>query len=307
MSQDDGQHLTGHIEEQRIDAEHLEEGAPALLSLQVDDHHQDTLQQGCQSASHHDIARAPYPLVERQAIRQQVTADHQDSPHEEELQHFLLHRGSLFHEHPAIETDEHMSHRRDGAQQSLGIDGTLVVEMFGAEQADIDPCQDVGRVLRIAIACQEDDAIDHQENDDGRQHPFMVDHQGKHGDDAIAERDALQHRPDAQVVEAQHVATDGMVQPVDAQTDEKQEHRALDHLSHHRRRGLELAFRQGEIGGHTHDEQEEREHEVAGGHAIPFHMLEHLEGLTITVVDQDHACHGDTSEDIKGEKALFVW
>ena len=46
-------------------------------------------------------------------------------------------------------------------------------------------------------------------------------------------------------------------------------------------------------------EEEEGENEVTGRHTVPCRVGEHVERLTITVVDQYHARHRDAAEDIK--------
>ena len=72
----------------------------------------------------------------------------------------------------------------------------------------------------------------------------MVGIDGEERGSQIAQGDALQDRPDAQVSEAEHVAADGMVEPVDGESNEEQEHGALEDLPQHVRRGLKLRFSQ---------------------------------------------------------------
>ena len=68
MSQNDVQHLTHHVDEERVDTEYPEEGAPLLFPPHIDDNHERTLQQRSQSTGHQYVTRTPYPLVEWQAI-----------------------------------------------------------------------------------------------------------------------------------------------------------------------------------------------------------------------------------------------
>ena len=147
MPQKDRQHLARHIDEERVDAKYLEEGAPLLFPPHVDDDHQQSLQERCQSAGHQYITWAPNPLVERQAIGQEVTGEHQYRADEEEADDLLVDCIRLFHPHSAIEADEHMRHRGDCAQEALRVDRSFVVKMFGTEEGDIDPCQNVRPIL----------------------------------------------------------------------------------------------------------------------------------------------------------------
>ena len=199
-----------------------------------------------------------------------------------------------------------MRHRGYGAQESFGVDRSFVVEMLGAEESDIDPCQDVRPILRIAVAQDEDGRIDGQEHDDGGHHPFVGDENGEERHDAVAQRYSLEYRPDAQMREAPEIAVDGMCEPVYGQSDEEQQYGSFQDFPYHLLCGLELIFRQREIGGDTHDEEEEGEHEVAWRHSIPLGVLEHLERLHVTVVHHNHSRDSDTPEDIEREEALLL-
>ena len=193
-----------------------------------------------------------------------------------------------------------MSHGGDGAQEALGVDGTLMIDMVVAQQVHVELRQDICLgILHIATAEDEEGRIDHQQYDDGGDGVAMVAEDGEHRDEEVAEGDALHDGHDAQVAKTQEVALDGVVEPVDEQADDKEQHRTLDDAAEDGGRRLELRLHQGQVAGDTHDEEEEGEHEVAGRHAVPLGMLEHFEGLAPAVVDKDHACHGDAAEDIE--------
>ncbi len=98
---------------------------------------------------------------------------------------------------------------------------------------------------------------------------------------------------------AEEIAFDGVVEPVDEKADGKQQHRTLDDATDDLWRGLELGLHKREVTRDSHDEEEEGEHEVAGGHAVPFGMVQHLEGFTPAVVDQYHSGDGDAAENVK--------
>ena len=199
-----------------------------------------------------------------------------------------------------------MRHRGDCAQEALRVDRSFVVKMFGTEEGDIDPCQNVRPILRIAIAQEENGRIDGQENDDSGNHPLMRDEYGEERNDAIAQRYALEHRPDAQMREAPEIAVDGMCEPVYGQSDEEQQYGSFQDFPYHLLCRLELVFRQREIGGNTHDEEEEGKHQVAWCHTIPLGVFEHLERLHVTIVHHNHSRDSDTSEDIEREEALLL-
>ena len=88
----------------------------------------------------------------------------------------------------------------------------------------------------------------------------MVAAQGKQRHEEIAQGNALQHGPQPQVAEAEQVALDGVVEPVEEQADGKEQHRALHHLQQHGSRGRETTLAERDVARDTHDEQEEGEH-----------------------------------------------
>jgi hypothetical protein len=115
----------------------------------------------------------------------------------------------------------------------------------------------------------------------------------------ITQRDTLHYGPDAQMTEAQQIALDSVIEPVDKQSDGKEQHRALHYSANYLWCGLKLALYQRQIARDTHDEQEEWENQITGRHTVPLRVSQHLKTLAPTVVYQYHACHGDTSQDVE--------
>jgi hypothetical protein len=134
----------------------------------------------------------------------------------------------------------------------------------------------------------------------------MVTEEGEERHDAITERDTLHDRPDAEMTETEKVALDGVVEPVNKQTDGKKQNGTFDDTAYDLRRRFELRLHQGQVTRDTHDEEEEGEYEVAGGHAVPLTVAKHIKRQAPAVVDQDHSCDSDTTEDIEGEKTLIL-
>ena len=102
------------------------------------------------------------------------------------------------------------------------------------------------------------------------------------------------------MAEAEQVAFDGVVEPVDEQADDEEQHGALDDAADDLRRGLELGLDERQVARDSHNKEEEGEDEVAGRQAVPFGVLEHLERLAPAVVDEDHPGYGDAAQDIEG-------
>ena len=172
--------------------------------------------------------------------------------------------------------------------------------MVVTKEVQIDLRQNVdARILGIAVAQNEDSGIDDQKADDYGNSILMVTEQGEERHDAVAEGDALHDSPDAEVTKTEEIALDGVVEPVDEKTNGEQEYRTLDDATDDLRRGFELRLHQGEVTRDTHDEEEEGEDEVAGGHAVPLGMVQHLEGFTPAVVDQYHSGDGDAAENVE--------
>ena len=116
VSEDDGEDLAGNIEEERVDAEDAEERGPFVLPLDVDDGHQQPLQQGGQTTSHEDVTRTPYPFVERQSVGEEIAQNHHHGTGDEECHHLVFHIPVHLDGLPAEETDEDVRQRRDGAE-----------------------------------------------------------------------------------------------------------------------------------------------------------------------------------------------
>ena len=126
----------------------------------------------------------------------------------------------------------------------------------------------------------------------------MVDVEGEERHEQVAQGYALHDGPQAQVVKAR-VALEGIVEPVDEQADDEEQHGALHYLAEDRCAGRELALGERQVARDAHDEQEEGEDKVAGCHAVPLRVLEGDERLSVAVVHQYHACHGEASQDVE--------
>ena len=175
-----------------------------------------------------------------------------------------------------------------------------MIEMVVAEEIEVDLRQDIDAgILGIAVAKDEDGGIDNKEADDHRDGVFMVTEQGEERHDAVAESDALHDSPDAEVAKAEEITFDGVVEPVDEKANGKQQHRALDDATDDFGGGFELGLHQGQVTGNTHDEEEEGKDEVARGHAVPLGMLEHLEGLSPAIIDENHTSDGNAAENVE--------
>ena len=122
---------------------------------------------------------------------------------------------------------------------------------------------------------------------------------------SIADGDALHHAHDAQMGKVKRSAVHGHVEPVDEQSDEEEQQRALDGLT-----GLlwcppESAFTKTEIGGDAHDEKEEGKDEVTGRHPVPFGVLQSGEDLlTGTVVHEDHKHDCQTAQNVEAHQSF---
>ena len=175
-----------------------------------------------------------------------------------------------------------------------------MIEMIVAEEVEVDLRQDINAgILSIAIAEDEDGSIYDKEANDHRDGITMVAEEGEDRHDAVAEGDALHDSPDTEMSKAKEIAFDGVVEPVDEETNGEQQHRSLDDTTNDLGRGFELRLHQREVTRDTHDEEEEGEHEVAGGHAVPLGMVQHFEGFTPAVVNQYHSGDGDAAENVE--------
>ena len=175
-----------------------------------------------------------------------------------------------------------------------------MVKMVVAEEIEVDLRQNIDTgILGIAIAEEEDGGIDDQETDDHRDGVLVVAEQGEERYDTVAESDTLHDSPDTEVAKAQKITLDGVVEPIDEKADGKQQHRALDDATDDFGGGCELGFHQRQVTGDTHDEEEEGKDEVAGGHAVPLGVFQHLEGLSPTVINQYHSCDSNAAENVE--------
>ena len=219
----------------------MEESGPTGFLLNIDDIHQEGLKQGGKTAGDHDITGTPDTLVQRQSVGKQIASDDEDSAHDKERNNFIRDGLFLADEFTTIEAEQHMGHRGNGAQQTLRIDRTLMIEMIVAKKIHIDLRQDIDAgILGIAIAKDEDGGIDDQKTDDHRDGILMVAEQGEERHNAVAEGYALHDGPDAEVTKAEEITLDGIVEPVDEEADGKQQDRALDDTTDDLRGGFEL-------------------------------------------------------------------
>ena len=175
-----------------------------------------------------------------------------------------------------------------------------MIKMVVAEEIEVDLRQNVDAgILGIAIAKDEDGGIDNKETDDHRDGVLMVAEQGEERHNTVTESNALHDGPYTEVAKAQEITHDGVVEPIDEKADDKQQHRALDDTTDDFGGGFELGLHQGEVTGDTHDEEEEGKNEVAGGHAVPLGVFQHLEGLSPTVINQYHSCDSNAAENVE--------
>ena len=256
----------------------MEESGPIGFLLNINDIHEEGLEQGSKTTGDHDITGTPDTLVEWEAVGKQIASDNKDGTYNEKGDDLIRDRLILANESAAIEAEQHMGNGGNSAQQALRIDRTLMIKMVVAEEVEVDLRQDIDAgILGIAIAKDQDGSINHKEADDDRNGILVVAEQGKERHNAIADSNALHDGPDAQMAKAQEIALDGIIEPVDEKTDDKQEYRTLDNTTNDLGRGFELRFHQREVTGDTHDEKEEGEDKVARSHAVPLSMLEHFE------------------------------
>ena len=175
-----------------------------------------------------------------------------------------------------------------------------MIEVVVAKEVQIDLRQDIDAgILSIAVAKDKDGRINHQKADNNRNGVLVVAEQGEQRHDAIANGDALHDGPDAKVSKAQEIALDGMIEPVDKEADDEQQYRTLDDATDDLRGGLELGLHQGKITRDSHDEKEEGEHKVAGGHAVPLRMFQHFERLSPAIIHEDHSCHSNSAQNVE--------
>ena len=180
------------------------------------------MQQGGEATGDHHIAGTPDALVEGETVREQIATNDEDGAHHEEGDDLIRDRLFLTDKFATIETKQYVGDRRNGAQQALRINRALMIKMVVAKEVEVDLRQDVDAgILGIAIAKDKDGCIDNKEADDHRDGILMVTEQGEQRHDAVAEGDALEDGPDAEMTETEQVALDGMVEPVDKQADSK--------------------------------------------------------------------------------------
>ena len=175
-----------------------------------------------------------------------------------------------------------------------------MVDMIVTKEIKIYLRQNVyAGIFGITIAQHQYGCINNQQTNDGMECVLMVTEQGKERHNAVAQGNALHNSPDAKMTKAKQIALDGMIEPVDKQSDSKQQDCALNYSTDYLRCGLEFRLYQRQVARDSHDEQEEWEHKVAWGHAIPLRMTQHLKRFSPTVVYQNHSGNGDSSQYIE--------
>ena len=115
VAQENGEELAGNIEGKGIDTKHMEESGPTGFLLNIDDIHQEGLEQGGEATGNHNVAGAPDALVEGETVREQIATDDENGTHHEEGDDLIRDSILLADEFATIETKQHMGDRRYGA------------------------------------------------------------------------------------------------------------------------------------------------------------------------------------------------
>ena len=114
VAQENGEELAGNIESESVDTKHMEESGPIGFLLNIDDIHQEGLEQGGEATGDHDVAGAPDAFVEGETVREQITTDDENGTHHEEVYDLIRDGIFLADEFATIETKQYMGDRRDG-------------------------------------------------------------------------------------------------------------------------------------------------------------------------------------------------
>ena len=166
-----------------------------------------------------------------------------------------------------------MSHGGDGSHKTFRIDWALMINMVITKEIQIDLGQDIhAGILGIAMTVNQDSCVDDQQADHYGDGVLMIAEEREERHDAIADGDALHDSPDTEMSEAKQVTFYRMVKPVDKEADDEKQHRALHDTTDDLRCRFELRLHQRQVTRNTHDEQEERKHEVARRHTVPLGM-----------------------------------
>ena len=143
--EEDGEQLAEDIEGEGVHTEDLElgvhdEASGGVAALQPD---KEGEQQGGQATGDEHVAGTPDALVQGQGEGEQIAGDDADGACDEEALRLVACSGILLEQHAAEEAYEHMGDAGDGAQQSLGIHRTLMVQVVVAEKAQVGLCYDI--------------------------------------------------------------------------------------------------------------------------------------------------------------------
>ena len=152
-----------------------------------------------------------------------------------------------------------------------------MIDMIITKEIQIHLGQDIhAGILGIAMTVNQDSCVDDQQDDHDGDGVLMIAEEREERHDAIADSNALHDSPDTEMSEAKQVSFYRMVKPVDKEADDEKQYRALHDTADDLRCRFELRLHQRQVTRNTHDEQEERKHEVARRHTIPLGMSKHF-------------------------------
>ena len=117
------------------------------------------MKQRGKATGHHGERRTPYGLVQRESVAEQIAAEGEQGAGHEETEGFLLYSGGLAHQFAAVETYQGMGGGGEGAEQTLGVDGGVVVEMGLAKHCGINAVGYVAGVGGVAVAIEQQQAV----------------------------------------------------------------------------------------------------------------------------------------------------
>ena len=203
-------------------------------------------------------------------------------------------------------SEEHRGHRARCRGQALRVvaSGTVAVEVGRPERGIVDLARHGARrhvdaATPVDGRHREHPSVDGEQRRGGdRNRPPFAQSDHDHAGDEPREADALQHTGDPQRVEAATLAPP----PEDDEADRDQRKRAQHQATHGRRRhGRTKPLRHPG----THEHQEEREHDVRNGEAVPRSVAPPAERLEWSreVLDQHHAGDREPAHHVERHEA----
>lgn len=286
----------------------------------IENPNQDTKQQRGKSAGDEDIRCRPHTLVDRVCVVQAEAEKEHDSPCEEDAGDLVPVVVAVHDEPSDPYANQGVRHGGDGGKDAFGVEryAAEVVDMVVAQHEQVHNGLHVGFVEFKTVGHTLQDTIDDEQPE---RHPQAVAGFARQHKQSAEDSDKSQAREDAEKTQVfNRIEPDCVGEsvvgrdlthehsiPTERPSDEDNQQTAGEEFGECLEVEFVVELPIRDVHGDSHTEYEKREDKVGRGTAVPCRMSQR--GIDVRprawVVDKNHPCDGDTTQNVQREKTLL--